>query len=152
MSSLLTDWNNASAESASPYIYLPSPISVLPFEYSSHTSSIFTHVYVLTPHTYKSTSLPKQIMADQVQATYKRIILCCDGTWLAANTGDSSSPSNVAKLARAIAPTGVDADGKLVKQVVLYHSGLGSTSLPGAKAIEGMSPELCSIALHPVGC
>lgn len=75
--------------------------------------------------------------ADPAQATYKRIILCCDGTWLAANTGDNSKPSNVAKLARAIAPTGVDAEGKIVKQIVLYHSGLGSTSLPAAKAIEG---------------
>ena len=71
------------------------------------------------------------------QASYKRIILCCDGTWLAANTGDDSKPSNVAKLARAIAPTGFDIEGRIVKQIVLYHSGLGSTSLPAAKAIEG---------------
>ncbi|GIZ36711.1 hypothetical protein CKM354_000017900 [Cercospora kikuchii] len=69
-------------------------------------------------------------------ANYKRIIVCCDGTWMAANTGDASTPSNVAKIARAIAPHAV-VDGKIVTQVVSYNAGLGSTSLPFAKAIEG---------------
>ncbi|PPJ55639.1 hypothetical protein CBER1_09534 [Cercospora berteroae] len=69
-------------------------------------------------------------------ANYKRIIVCCDGTWMAANTGDASTPSNVAKIARAIAPHAL-VDGKIVTQVVSYNAGLGSTSLPFAKAIEG---------------
>ena len=71
------------------------------------------------------------------QASYKRIILCADGTWLASNTGDGSVPSNVAKIARAIANNGLDEKGNLVKQVVYYHSGLGSTDLPGQKAVYG---------------
>lgn len=70
-------------------------------------------------------------------ASYKRIILCSDGTWLASDIGDKSVPSNVAKIARAIAPNGIDADGNIVKQIVSYHSGLGSGDLPFQKAIFG---------------
>ncbi|KAH7204779.1 hypothetical protein DER44DRAFT_869307 [Fusarium oxysporum] len=70
-------------------------------------------------------------------ASYKRIILCSDGTWLASDTGDNSTPSNVAKLARAVANNGPDAKGNIVKQIVSYHSGLGSGDLPFQKAIYG---------------
>jgi uncharacterized protein (DUF2235 family) len=70
-------------------------------------------------------------------ASYKRIILCSDGTWLASDMGDKSTPSNVAKLARAVANGGPDAKGNIVKQIVSYHSGLGSGDLPFQKAIYG---------------
>ncbi|ENH68115.1 hypothetical protein FOC1_g10003743 [Fusarium oxysporum f. sp. cubense race 1] len=70
-------------------------------------------------------------------ASYKRIILCSDGTWLASDTGEKSTPSNVAKLARAVANNGPDAKGNIVKQIVSYHSGLGSGDLPFQKAIYG---------------
>ncbi|KAH8200896.1 hypothetical protein TruAng_004905 [Truncatella angustata] len=70
-------------------------------------------------------------------ASYKRIILCADGTWLASDMGDKSSPSNVAKLARAVANSGLDDKGNLVKQIVSYHSGLGSGDLPFQKGIYG---------------
>lgn len=69
------------------------------------------------------------------RASYKRIILCADGTWLASDLGDKSVPSNVGKLARAIAPSGIDAHGNIVKQIVFYHSGLGTGDLPFQKAI-----------------
>ncbi|KAE8357292.1 hypothetical protein BDV27DRAFT_164647 [Aspergillus caelatus] len=78
-------------------------------------------------------------MAQQTPklASYKRIILCADGTWLASDQGDKSVPSNVAKIARAIATSGPDSDGNIVKQIVLYHSGLGTGDLPFQKAIYG---------------
>lgn len=72
-------------------------------------------------------------------ATYKRIIVCADGTWLASNLGDSSKPSNVAKIARALAQTGIDENGFKVEQIVYYQSGLGSGDLPFQKAIYGES-------------
>jgi uncharacterized protein (DUF2235 family) len=75
-------------------------------------------------------------MAPQT-ASYKRIILCSDGTWLSSDEGDKSVPSNVAKLARAISKTGVNAKGELVKQVVLYQPGLGSGDFPFQQAISG---------------
>lgn len=75
-------------------------------------------------------------MAPQ-PASYKRIILCSDGTWLSSDRGDKSVPSNVAKVARAISKTGLDAQGNLVKQIVLYQSGLGSGDLPFQQAIFG---------------
>lgn len=78
-------------------------------------------------------------MAQQTPklASYKRIILCADGTWLASDQGDKSVPSNVAKIARAIATSGPDSEGNIVKQIVLYHSGLGTGDLPFQKAIYG---------------
>lgn len=72
-------------------------------------------------------------------ATYKRIIVCADGTWLASNLGDSSKPSNVARIARALAQTGIDENGFKVEQIVYYQSGLGSGDLPLQKAIYGES-------------
>lgn len=76
-------------------------------------------------------------------ATYKRIILCADGTWLSSDMGGMALPSNVAKLSRAIANSGPDAEGNLVKQVVSYYAGLGSGDLPFQKAIYGelLKPE-----------
>jgi uncharacterized protein (DUF2235 family) len=71
------------------------------------------------------------------QAGYKRIIVCADGTWLSSNTGENAVPSNVAKLARSIANTGIDAQGGIVNQIVFYHSGLGTGDLPLQKAIYG---------------
>lgn len=55
----------------------------------------------------------------------KRLILCCDGTW---NTPDQQtrgmpSPTNVTKLALAVAPR--DPDG--VEQRVFYHKGVGTS-------------------------
>ncbi|KAJ5110387.1 hypothetical protein N7532_000922, partial [Penicillium argentinense] len=83
-------------------------------------------------------------------ASYKRIILCADGTWLASDEGDKSVPSNVAKIARAIATSGPDADGNIAKQIVSYHSGLGSGDLPFQKAIyggigRGLDVDVCQI-------
>ncbi len=49
----------------------------------------------------------------------KRLVLCCDGTW---NSPDQKSPTNVTKLALAIAP--VDAMGR--EQRIFYHRGLGT--------------------------
>ncbi|KAH7009652.1 peptidoglycan binding domain-containing protein [Ilyonectria destructans] len=70
-------------------------------------------------------------------ASYKRIIICADGTWISSDEGNKSVPSNVAKIARAISKTGLDADGNLVKQIVFYQSGLGTGDLLVQKAIYG---------------
>ena len=55
----------------------------------------------------------------------KRLVLCCDGTW---NTPDQQSggrpcPTNVTKLALAVADAGDD--GK--EQIVFYHRGVGTS-------------------------
>jgi uncharacterized protein (DUF2235 family) len=49
----------------------------------------------------------------------KRIVIACDGTW---NRLDAPSPTNVAKLARAVLPAGPDG----VAQVVCHLDGVGS--------------------------
>jgi uncharacterized protein (DUF2235 family) len=49
----------------------------------------------------------------------KRVVVCCDGTW---NRPDEEAPTNVAKLALAIA----DVDGEGHEQLVLYHRGVGT--------------------------
>ncbi len=54
----------------------------------------------------------------------KRLVVCCDGTW---NTPDQSTdgracPTNVTKLALALAPVGEDG----VEQRLFYHQGVGT--------------------------
>ncbi|OKL57390.1 hypothetical protein UA08_07532 [Talaromyces atroroseus] len=85
------------------------------------------------------------------QAGYKRIILCADGTWLSSDLGDKSVPTNVAKIARAIATSGPDRQGAIVPQIVYYHSGLGSGDLPLQKAIYGGCHGFLKLAI-PTGC
>ncbi|KAL5041616.1 hypothetical protein BDW71DRAFT_211952 [Aspergillus fruticulosus] len=85
----------------------------------------------------------------------KRIILCADGTWEASDQGDKSHPSNVAKIARAIATTGREKDPKTgnnieLKQVVFYQSGLGSGDLPLQRFVAGsfgwgLEDDVCQI-------
>lgn len=49
----------------------------------------------------------------------KRLVVCCDGTW---NLPDQRHPTNVTKVALAVAPA--DAEG--TEQRVFYHHGVGS--------------------------
>lgn len=49
----------------------------------------------------------------------KRLVVCCDGTW---NFPDQQSPTNVTKVALAVAPE----DHKGVEQRVFYHRGVGT--------------------------
>ncbi|KAJ5274110.1 hypothetical protein N7478_009235 [Penicillium angulare] len=67
----------------------------------------------------------------------KRIIICCDGTWQSAVSGEKNVPSNVTRLCRAINPVGTDKAGQEWQQVVWYDSGVGTTSLSMGTAIEG---------------
>lgn len=78
------------------------------------------------------------IHADEVQTQHKkRLIVCCDGTWFAADKGDMNLPSNVARIGRLIAKEGIgmtDIDGEEprmvhVPQIVYYQSGVGTGSL-----------------------
>jgi uncharacterized protein (DUF2235 family) len=54
----------------------------------------------------------------------KSLILCCDGTW---NTPDQKCPTNVTKIALALADTGEGGH----EQRIFYHRGVGST--PGER-------------------
>lgn len=47
-----------------------------------------------------------------VEPAPKRLIICCDGTWQSSVSGKRNIPSNVARLARAVAKVGVDDKGK----------------------------------------
>lgn len=67
----------------------------------------------------------------------KRIIICCDGTWQSAVSGEKNVPSNVTRLCRALNSVGTDEDGEVWQQVVWYDSGVGTTSLALGTAIEG---------------
>ncbi|EWC46064.1 hypothetical protein DRE_04638 [Drechslerella stenobrocha 248] len=64
-------------------------------------------------------------------SSYKRLIICCDGTWLGTDKGVAATPSNVARLVKAIAPKQMDENGHETQQVVYYQSGIGSTSWGG---------------------
>jgi len=62
---------------------------------------------------------------------WKRLIVCCDGTWQQLN---SSYPSNVIKLAQAVKPMASDG----VAQIVFYHEGIGSDSFKFLGGITGL--------------
>ncbi|VXB14981.1 DUF2235 domain-containing protein [Arthrobacter sp. 8AJ] len=58
----------------------------------------------------------------------KRIVVCCDGTWATPDQADDGQPcpTNVTKLALAIAAAGKDQDGTDIEQRVFYHRGVGT--------------------------
>jgi uncharacterized protein (DUF2235 family) len=58
----------------------------------------------------------------------KRLVICCDGTWQSSNHGRHTTPSNIAKLSRAISQYFVE-DEKAGVQVCYYDAGVG-TGLP----------------------
>ncbi|KAF3931314.1 hypothetical protein ABW19_dt0204345 [Dactylella cylindrospora] len=62
-----------------------------------------------------------------LRASYKRIIICCDGSWQGSDKGVVTIPSNVARMAKAIA-TSTSGNGGEIQQVVFYQSGVGSTT------------------------
>jgi hypothetical protein len=58
---------------------------------------------------------------------FKRIIACCDGTWVDAS--DTSEPeSNVARFSRCVAPS----DDQGHEQKVIYQPGLGRAKNPNS--------------------
>lgn len=59
----------------------------------------------------------------------KRLIVCCDGTFTASNTGRETNPSNISLLSRTIANVGIDPNDpqhEKMPQVVFYQSGVGT--------------------------
>ncbi|KAH0359222.1 hypothetical protein KCU65_g10073, partial [Aureobasidium melanogenum] len=75
-------------------------------------------------------------MADIPASIPKKIIICCDGTWQSAVSGEKNSPSNVTRLARSINRV-AEQDGKVWQQIVWYDSGIGTTSGWLGKKLEG---------------
>ena len=71
----------------------------------------------------------------------KRLIVCCDGTWQAANHATHEIPSNVAKLSRAISKTYVDENGLAAPQIVFYDAGVATSNWLDGK----ISGEICYI-------
>lgn len=62
---------------------------------------------------------------------YKRMIICCDGTWQASDRSaksGGSNDSNVTKFSRALAKTVVIGE-QTVQQIVYYMSGIGTNAL-----------------------
>ena len=61
--------------------------------------------------------------------TYKRIVVCCDGTWQSSVSEERNIPSNVTRLCRHLARSEVDQNGRIAQQVVYYDSGVGTGAL-----------------------
>ncbi|KAG9514932.1 hypothetical protein KCV07_g7741, partial [Aureobasidium melanogenum] len=75
-------------------------------------------------------------MAELPASIPKKIIICCDGTWQSAVSGERNSPSNVTRLARSFNRV-AEKDGKVWQQIVWYDSGIGTTSGWLGKKVEG---------------
>ena len=79
----------------------------------------------------------------------KRLIVCCDGTWLDSQSGLMQGklpiPSNVTRLSQAI--KSISRDG--IPQVVYYQAGIGSqgellTRVIGGATAQGLSENIRS--------
>ena len=67
-------------------------------------------------------------MSETSSLPRKRIIVCCDGTWLDSD-GDVQVPSNVTRICRCIKHEGIHKPtGKAIPQIIYYQSGIGSTA------------------------
>jgi uncharacterized protein (DUF2235 family) len=65
---------------------------------------------------------------DTASLPRKRIIVCCDGTWMDSD-GELQVPSNVTRICRCIKQEGKQKlTGKTIPQIIYYQSGIGSTS------------------------
>lgn len=58
-------------------------------------------------------------------SAFKRLIVCCDGTWMNAlgKEGSDTPPSNVWRICRLFNKVGADG----THQIVYYHAGVGSS-------------------------
>jgi uncharacterized protein (DUF2235 family) len=67
----------------------------------------------------------------------KRIAIFCDGTWNSPDETDDGSPAptNVVKLARAVAQRGSDG----TEQVLYYDQGIGSAGAKPRRIFEGLT-------------
>lgn len=63
-------------------------------------------------------------------------MICCDGTWQSSVSSKDNVPSNVTRLCRVIARTGIDKHdpNKKWHQLVYYDSGVGTGNLSGSEA------------------
>jgi len=59
---------------------------------------------------------------------YKRLIICCDGTWQ-SSYDTASNPTNVTQFSRAVQTAQQQKDGTEIQQVVLYQPGLGTGAM-----------------------
>ncbi|RAH44257.1 T6SS phospholipase effector Tle1-like catalytic domain-containing protein [Aspergillus brunneoviolaceus CBS 621.78] len=63
------------------------------------------------------------------RSSYKRLIVCCDGTWQDSTADSADPPSNVTRLSRTLSQTAiVEENGvrKEVPQIVYYQKGVGT--------------------------
>ena len=67
----------------------------------------------------------------------KRLIVCADGTWNRADREGAAGATNVRKIFDAIAPEGRAG----VKQVPVYHGGVGTSGSKLSRLIQGANEE-----------
>jgi len=76
-------------------------------------------LFSLRAFTMENTSIPK------------RIVVCCDGTWVASDKDSDKLPTNVTLMSRTIAKEGTNSKGENVPQIVISQASVGTGSLGG---------------------
>ena len=68
------------------------------------------------------------MVPEGTKCNFKRLIVCCDGTWMSSDQAKSSkeNPTNITRLCRAIENVEVLSDGSEIQQVVYYQRGIGT--------------------------
>jgi uncharacterized protein (DUF2235 family) len=83
----------------------------------------------------------------------KRFIICCDGTWESADSGNDKELSNVARFSRMISQRGQTADGSNIEQVVYYQTGVGGGTQSVIDSLtQGIKEELRQESTKLTGC
>ena len=80
------------------------------------------------------------MVPEGTKGNFKRLIVCCDGTWMSSDQAKSSkeNPTNVTRFCRAIENAEVLSDGREIHQVVYYQKGIETGDMsPLQKVIAG---------------
>lgn len=104
-------------------------------QHTEHTVNVIESV--------ETSAVPDCNLCQRIDASGtlpKRLIVCCDGTFNSSNQGVETSPTNIARLSRAIANVGYARDGiTKVPQITAYQAGIGTDPTASAytKARQG---------------
>lgn len=65
-------------------------------------------------------------LCESIEHLRKRLVACCDGTFCSSDKGKENYATNITRLCRIIANTGLDESKQPITQLVNYQSGVGT--------------------------
>jgi uncharacterized protein (DUF2235 family) len=93
------------------------------------------------PFTDNAAIITKVTKSVDKKKIFKRLIVCCDGTWKSSDQAEphSNYPTNVTRFCRAIEMAEHVNDDLEIQQVVYYQAGIGTGAMSSVqKYVAGM--------------